>query len=117
MDVAQTSSVHLARRAAVRVCRLVGTKGAGLATCALITCVPNARVAPVHDRMPVILASGALDLWLGADQLSKEDADAILRPYAASEMRAQRASTRLNNVRYDAPDVLHDDDPVQESLL
>ncbi len=39
--------------------------GAEVASLATVTCAPNADVAPVHDRMPVILGSDAWPLWLG----------------------------------------------------
>jgi putative SOS response-associated peptidase YedK len=73
-------------------------------------------VQGVHDRMPVILAPDALALWLEPEELAPDVATSVLQPYDATPMRARDASTRLNNARYDAPDVLHDDDPVQQSL-
>lgn len=85
----------------------------GAAECAVITCEPNALVRPVHDRMPAILPDDALDVWLGEDPLPPDIVRAVLRPYPAEAMMAVPASMRLNNVRYDAPDVLIDDDVVQ----
>ena len=31
----------------------------------VVTTAPNASVAPVHDRMPLVLGSGESDIWLG----------------------------------------------------
>lgn len=39
--------------------------GGEVASFATVTCAPNAEVAAVHDRMPVILAPAAWPLWLG----------------------------------------------------
>ncbi|AEI62287.1 hypothetical protein LILAB_01790 [Corallococcus macrosporus] len=38
--------------------------GEVLNTCTLITTGPNALMAPIHDRMPVILAPEAQEVWL-----------------------------------------------------
>jgi putative SOS response-associated peptidase YedK len=37
----------------------------GLDTCAIVTCPANAVLAPIHDRMPVIVAPEDFALWLG----------------------------------------------------
>jgi putative SOS response-associated peptidase YedK len=66
--------------------------------------------------MPVILGEAAMELWLSSEDLPSEVAGAVLQPYDAAAMRARQASTRVNNARYDAPDALTDDDPVQQSL-
>lgn len=81
----------------------------GSAACDIVTCEPNALVAPVHNRMPVILAPEALELWLDPDPLPPEVARSILRPFDASLMRARDVSRRVNNANYDAPDVLQRD--------
>jgi putative SOS response-associated peptidase YedK len=36
-----------------------------IATCAIVTCDANATLAPVHDRMPVVIEPGDFALWLG----------------------------------------------------
>jgi putative SOS response-associated peptidase YedK len=89
----------------------------GAAPCAIVTCEPNALVARVHDRMPAILRDDQLDAWLNNEDLPPEPARKLLQPYDANAMSARDVSMRLNNARYDAPDVLIDNDPVQESLF
>src|SRR6185369_13368821 len=39
----------------------VGTR---FATCAILTCAPNELMAPIHNRMPVILPTAAREQWL-----------------------------------------------------
>jgi putative SOS response-associated peptidase YedK len=85
--------------------------------CAIITCPANALVAQVHDRMPVILADDSLEQWLAPHDLGAAAARALLVPYDPAAMLARTASMRLNDARYDAPDVLVDNDPTQESLF
>ncbi len=36
-----------------------------IATCAIVTCAANAMLAPIHDRMPVMIAPPDFALWLG----------------------------------------------------
>ena len=88
----------------------------GPPACAIVTCEPNELVRAVHDRMPVIVPADALDVWLGDDALPADVARAMLQPFPAGAMAAQPVSRRVNNARYDAPDVLNDDDPVQQSF-
>jgi putative SOS response-associated peptidase YedK len=37
----------------------------GQATCAIVTCAANAVLAPIHERMPVVVAPEDFGLWLG----------------------------------------------------
>lgn len=37
----------------------------GQPTCAIVTCAANATLAPIHERMPVVVAPGDFGLWLG----------------------------------------------------
>jgi putative SOS response-associated peptidase YedK len=78
-------------------------------SCTIITTRPNELVAPVHDRMPVILPSRAEDKWLDL-AISKEHALSLLEPYPAGLMVALPASTRVNSVRKDDPGLLLPDD-------
>jgi putative SOS response-associated peptidase YedK len=36
-----------------------------ISTCALVTCPANALLAPIHERMPVVVAPEDFGLWLG----------------------------------------------------
>jgi putative SOS response-associated peptidase YedK len=74
-------------------------------SCTIVTTQPNRLVAPVHDRMPVILPPEVEHDWLDP-ALSKEHALALLEPYAAELMTALPASTRVNSVRNDDASVL-----------
>jgi putative SOS response-associated peptidase YedK len=65
---------------------------------AILTVGANADVRALHDRMPAILAEGALDAWL----------DGPLPPALAPEgtLAAREVSARVNSVRNDDPDCL-----------
>jgi putative SOS response-associated peptidase YedK len=74
--------------------------GDWLRTCTIVTTTANELVAPVHDRMPVILPSAAEDAWLDRG-VAVEEALALLRPYPSAEMHAADASMLVNSVKND----------------
>ena len=78
-------------------------------SCTIITTRPNELVAPVQDRMPVILPTDAEAIWLDP-AISKEHALSLLQPYPAELMTALPASTRVNSVRNDDSGPLLPDD-------
>ena len=43
----------------------------------VVTTAPNASVAPVHDRMPLVLGPGESSVWLGPDFAKLSNRDAI----------------------------------------
>jgi putative SOS response-associated peptidase YedK len=73
--------------------------------CTIITTRPNELVAPVHDRMPVILPREFEADWLAVD-VSKEHALSLLQPYPAAAMVAAAALPLVNSVRNDGPGLL-----------
>jgi putative SOS response-associated peptidase YedK len=83
----------------------------GSASCDIVTCEPNALVAPVHDRMPVILSESALEVWLDPQPLPPEIAASILRPLDAALMKVREVSARVNNANYDEAGALAPPDP------
>jgi putative SOS response-associated peptidase YedK len=78
---------------------------AWLESCTIITTTANAVVAPVHDRMPVILPRASEAAWLDP-RLAPADVDALLVPYPADEMRAAEASMLVNSAKNDGPELL-----------
>jgi len=65
-----------------------------------VTTSPNPLVAPVHDRMPVILPRALEDKWLDPE-ISRDHALSLLVPHAADGMLALPASRRVNSIRND----------------
>ena len=66
-----------------------------LQTCAILTTTPNELVAPVHDRMPVILRREDVDEWLDAICMTSGGLEAMLQPYPAERMAATPADNAL----------------------
>jgi len=78
--------------------------GEPLRTCTILTTAANALVAPVHDRMPVILPRGEVtDHWLDTTVTEADDLLPLLRPYSAEAMVAVPVSRRVNVVANDDP--------------
>ena len=54
--------------------------GKEVQSCSLTTTEANELMAPIHDRMPVILAESAYDRWLDAGE-PVSDLQSLLKPY------------------------------------
>lgn len=70
-----------------------------LRTCTIITGPANEAVAPIHDRMPVMLPPDAWDPWLDREVRDLELLGKLLVPAPASIIAAHPVSTAVNNVR------------------
>ncbi len=82
--------------------RWLSPAGEVLDTCTIITTRANALLAPLHDRMPVIIAPVAFDRWLGvANEVADEDLGDLLEPFPAEAMAYYPVSPRVNSVRND----------------
>jgi putative SOS response-associated peptidase YedK len=73
-------------------------------SCTIITCAPNELVAPIHDRMPVMLDRNKAWQWLQPAEV--EELEKQLLPYPAEEMQAYRIGKSINNTRLDTPELL-----------
>jgi putative SOS response-associated peptidase YedK len=74
--------------------------GSTVHSCAIVTCEPGEVVAPIHDRMPVILEEGDESDWL--DPGSGEEAlKALLVP--TDDLALTEVSDAVNDVRQDGP--------------
>jgi putative SOS response-associated peptidase YedK len=76
-----------------------------LATCTILTTGANEVVAPVHDRMPVLLERAAEATWLDVDA-PLEALRPLLVPYDARAVRAAEASLLVNSPDNDGPELL-----------
>jgi putative SOS response-associated peptidase YedK len=79
--------------------------GPEIVSCTIITTSANEAIAPIHDRMPVILGREGAREWLRAADVS------LLRPCPSAWLRAWPVSTRVNNTRVDDPSLI-DPEPV-----
>lgn len=80
--------------------------GSELPTATIITTEPNSLIAPLHDRMPVILPPKAWERWLDPKAVRYEQVADLLKPYPAVEMTAWPVSPAVNNPTFDAPECI-----------
>jgi putative SOS response-associated peptidase YedK len=80
--------------------------GEPLETCTILTTEPNELMAPIHDRMPVILSSADFPAWLGEKPTEPDGLRALLKPHASDAMEAFPVQTIVNNPRNESPDCL-----------
>ncbi len=71
----------------------------------IITTEANAKLAPVHARMPVILDPADFERWLSPD-LAANDALALLRPSPDAAVEFHAVSKHVNNARNDDPECI-----------
>jgi putative SOS response-associated peptidase YedK len=81
--------------------------GAGwLRSCTIITTDANKEVASVHDRMPVILESDALERWIDPSAAERDELEALLRPAEAGTLSLVPVDRRVGSVRNDDPGLI-----------
>jgi putative SOS response-associated peptidase YedK len=80
-------------------------EGAALRTCAVVTTSANSTMAPIHDRMPVILEPESWSVWLDPGT-GMSVVEGLMVPAAEGVLEAFAVSSRVNNVRHDGPDLL-----------
>jgi putative SOS response-associated peptidase YedK len=73
----------------------------GRSTCAILTTAPNAKVRPIHDRMPVIVPREAYATWLDPTR-SRTTLLALLRPFA-EPLDTVAVGMTVNNARAEGP--------------
>lgn len=76
--------------------------GGVIESCTILTTQPNELIAPIHNRMPVIVAPDDYSMWLDPGP-QPEDGLHLLRPYDPELMEAYPVTTAVNNPRNDSP--------------
>lgn len=74
-------------------------------SCAIVTTEANALLAPIHDRMPVILEQQDWAAWLDPST-DMAVVEKLMAPAAPEVLEAYPVSTRVNNVSHDGPELL-----------
>ena len=80
--------------------------GQTVKTYTILTTEPNALMASIHNRMPVILRREDEDEWLNPDNTEPEHLLPLLRPYSSGKMAAYPVSRMVNSPQNDAPGIL-----------
>jgi putative SOS response-associated peptidase YedK len=86
-------------------------QGEALRSCTIVTTTPNETLAPIHDRMPVILPPTRWEEWLDPTNEDVNTLGKLLVPAPASLLTAHPVSTLVNNVRHDGPELMAEAEP------
>jgi len=86
-------------------------EGVRLQTFATITTDANDLLAPIQNRMPVIIEQADWPVWLGE---AEGDPAALLRPAPSDVLRVWQVDRKVGNVRNDGPDLIK---PIAELAL
>lgn len=78
-----------------------GPNGEELDTVAIVTTDANPTLQAMHDRMPVIVAPEAFDLWLDSDRVDDKTAAALIAPAPDDLLEAYPVSVDVNRVAND----------------
>lgn len=87
-----------------------------LRSCTIITTAANSVVAPLHDRMPVILDPRSEEAWLDPATPREALVD-LLRPLPDERTELCRVSSAVNDARYDGPECLAAPTDIQPALF
>jgi putative SOS response-associated peptidase YedK len=80
----------------------VDRDGGEIETAAILTCDANRTLAPIHNRMPVIVPKEQFDTWLDCDRIDSKQAAAIVGPAPDDFLEAYEISTRVNSMKNDS---------------
>jgi len=77
-----------------------GGDGSIIRSCAIITTTANELLAPIHNRMPVILSPETFDTWLSGDT-KIGDMRELLLPFPSAEMKSHPVGSDVNQPKVD----------------
>jgi len=80
-----------------------GPNGEEIDSAAIVTTSANRTLAPLHERMPVIVPEAAFDLWLNCDRVDAETAAALIAPAPDELFEAYPVSAAVGHTANDNP--------------
>jgi putative SOS response-associated peptidase YedK len=82
--------------------------GREIDSCTILVGEANQDVAPIHDRMPIILKAGDFDRWLNPEIQIKEQLLPLLKPSPIGEVEHYPVSRAVNSPSNDHADLISD---------
>ncbi len=73
---------------------------------AILTTVPNELVAPIHNRMPVMLTRETMPRWIGTEPLPEPEYRELTKPLAPEKMSEREVNRFVNNAKNEGPQCL-----------
>jgi len=89
-------------------------QGAEIDTVAILTCPANCTIAPLHDRMPVVLPLELFEAWLDVKGTAADAAGSLLQPVPDDFFEAIEMHPKINDSKRDEPGI---QEPLAPSLL
>jgi putative SOS response-associated peptidase YedK len=83
-----------------------GPDGSDIKTCTIITTTPNEIMAPIHDRMPVIVHPRDYKKWLDPSPQTPESLQPLIKPFPAENMSVYAVSPLVNKTTEDTPEMV-----------
>lgn len=83
-----------------------GPDGRRIPSCTIVTTAASEFIAPIHDRMPVILSQDAEPMWLDPDVQDTDALSELLTPYPSDLMSAYEVSSVVNSAANDVPECI-----------
>jgi putative SOS response-associated peptidase YedK len=83
-----------------------GPDGNVIRSFTIITTSANSLVAPMHNRMPVLLSLEQRELWLDHSQFDLPLITSLMQPYSTDEMEAYPVSSYVNSPRNEGPECI-----------
>ena len=80
--------------------------GRRILSCTIVTTATNEFMAPIHDRMPVILSQDTESVWLDPDVRDTDALSELLTPYPSDLMSAYEVSSVVNSAANDGPECI-----------
>jgi putative SOS response-associated peptidase YedK len=80
--------------------------GEWLRSCVIVTTNANDALAPLHDRMPVVLEERDWDRWLDPDSGDVDALTQLLRPASDDLLVAYPVGTAVNSADNDGPELV-----------
>ena len=82
----------------------------------IVTCAANPLLAPLHDRMPVVVAPEDFERWLTREPLQADALDDILTPADPAGWAVDAVGEWVNRADHDGPECI-ESRPIQGTLL
>ena len=75
----------------------MGPNGEEMASACIVTTAANRMLAPLHDRMPVVVSPEAFEFWLYCAKIDASTAAALIMPAPDNFFDAYEVSTAVNH--------------------
>ena len=91
--------------------------GSRLRSCTILTGPANEAMAPIHDRMPIMIPPAQWEAWLDPDTTDVADLLASIEAPPASLFAIHAVSTAVNNSRSSGAQLMDEVEPMTEASL